>query len=211
MAEVNYPGNTHKAKTEKPEKKIEQVTKSVAVQRKKPLGRKIAETMTGDDAQSVGNYILFDVIIPAAKAMISDATSQGVERMLFGEVRRGRPSSSSRGPAYTSYNRMSSGHPGGRAFEPDGPRRDISRRARVNHEFSEIILATRGEAEEVLDRLGDLVDTYDFATVSDLYELVGITGSFTDDKWGWADLRGAEIRRVREGYLLNLPKTQPAD
>ena len=209
MAEVNYPSNTHKNPKDEPEKKkVEQVVQA-ATQRKKPLGRRIAETMTGDDAHSVGSYILFEVIIPAAKSMISDATSQGVERMLFGEVRRGRPSTT-RGPAYTSYNRYSSS-PGGRAFEPDGPRRDISRRARVNHDFQEIILESRGEGEMVLENLGNLLDTYGMATVSDMYDLVGITGNFTDNKWGWTDLRGAEVRRVREGYLLNMPRPVALD
>lgn len=77
------------------------------------------------------------------------------------------------------------------------------------HDFSDIILASRADAEEVLDRLRDLVSQYDVATVNDLYDLVGLTGEFTDDKWGWTDLRTASVRVVRGGYLLNLPRTQP--
>ena len=85
----------------------------------------------------------------------------------------------------------------------------MSTRDKATHNFDGIILESRREAEEVIDRLGDLIDNYDAATVSDLYELVGITGSFTDDKWGWTDIRSAGIRRVREGYLLQLPRTEP--
>lgn len=202
---VNYPGNSHKNKDKKPAtsaKKVEKVISGEAIQRKKTLGSKIRETLTGEDARSVGAYILFDVIIPAAKAMLADAASQGAERMLFGES-RGRRSSGVK-PGYTSYNRMYN-----RDERP--PRRDLSQRARATHDFAEVVLSSRGEAEEVLDRLNDLIDTYDMATVSDLYDLVGITGSFTDDKWGWFDLRGATIRPVREGYLILLPKTQPLD
>lgn len=206
---VNYTGNSHKIKESKTEtsgreKKVEKVISGEAVKRQKPLGRKVAETFAGDDVQSVGNYILFDVVLPAAKAMISDAASQGVERLLFGDsARSAKPGNRS---GYTSYNRMYSGG-ASTASKP----REISRRARTNHEFDEVILTTRGEAEEVLERLGDLVDEYDSATVSDLYDLVGITGSFTDDKWGWTDLRTAGVSRVREGYLLSLPRTQPLD
>lgn len=207
---TNYSSNSHKdrEKAEKTKREpVEKVITGEVVQRKKPLSRKIAETFTGDDMHSVGHFILFDVILPAAKAMISDAASQGVERMLFGDSRRRNGimgGSKPGGGNHTSYNRMYS----------DGNvsvSRSMSHRARASHDFDEIVLATRGEAEDVLDRLGDLVDNYDVATVSDLYDLVGITGNFTDDKWGWTDLRGSDVRRVREGYMLILPKTQPID
>lgn len=200
----SYPSNSHKTREGKtrsePPKKVERVTENEAIQRKKPLSRKIAETFTGEDAKSAGMYILMDVLIPAAKNMISDAVSQGVERMLFGES---RPRSSSSRSSYTSY---------GKAYSTSSSRnepRTLSRRARATHDFGEIVLASRPEAEEVLDRLQGIIDQYDFATVSDLYELVGITGSFTDNKYGWGDLRGANVRYVRDGYLLDLPPTSP--
>lgn len=210
----NYKPNSHKTRgdskseerAEKP--KVEKVISGTATKRKKSLGSKVKETFTGDDAGTVGEYILFDVVIPAAKSMISDAVSQGIERMLFGDIRR-RPNGGPRvGTNYTSYNRVSSsGGSPGRAFEPDGPRRSMTRKARATHDFDEIVLGSRGEAEQVIERLTDLVSTYDVATVSDLYDMVGITGSFTDDKWGWYDLREAQVTRIREGYLLSLPKT----
>jgi hypothetical protein len=87
--------------------------------------------------------------------------------------------------------------------------RDISRRARAGHEFDEIILESRAEAELVLEKLADLIEQYEVATVADLYELVGITASHTDLKWGWDDMRDAGVDRVRSGgYLLALPKTK---
>jgi hypothetical protein len=50
--------------------------------------------------------------------------------------------------------------------------------------------------------------TFDYgqASISDLYELVGITANFTDNKWGWTDLRSSSVSRARDGYLLNLPR-----
>lgn len=207
---TNYPSNSYKSREggdtpAKPEKKVvEKVTTGEVVKRKKPLGRKIVESFTGDDVQSVGSYILMEVLLPAAKTMISDAASQGVERLLFGDSRP-RSGSTRIGPGYTNYNRMHS------SSRRDEPVRTISRSARASHDFGEVILQTRGEAEDVLDRLTALVDQYDIATVSDLYELVGITGQFTDDKWGWANLRGSNIRRVRDGYLIELPRPEPID
>lgn len=210
---MNYPGNSNKDKAGKPDKNIQQVTSVAAVQRKKSIFKRIGETFSGDDAQSVGSYILFDVIIPAAKNMLSDAVSQGIERLLFGESSR-RSGSRRNGGSYTSYNRMYSG--GGSSSSAPWSRdrdepRQISKRARAQHDFDEIILQTRGEAEEVLDRLGDLIDNYEVATVSDLYELVGITGSYVDDKWGWMEISSANVQQVRAGFLLNLPRPVPID
>jgi hypothetical protein len=204
---VNYPGNSHKSKSSdpsKPEKNIEKIITGEAIQRKKTLGSKFKEVLSGEDARSVGAYILFDVIIPAAKSMLADAATQGLERILFGDSRR---SSSSTRTGYTSYNNMYKPRQSGSSSQ----RLELSQRARATHNFGEVVLSSRGEAEEVLDRLTALIDQYQVATVSDLYDLVGITGSFTDDKWGWFDLRGSGINRVREGYLINLPQTQPID
>lgn len=201
----NLPGNSNKAKAEeaaKSDKKVERVTSGEVIARKKPLGRKIAETFAGDDAQSVGQYILFDVVIPAAKSMLSDAVSQGIERLLFGAgAPRSVPGRS--GGRYTPYNKVSKD-------KSDGSRQ-LSQRARANHNFDEVVLESRPEATMVIEQLTALVDDYDVATVADLYELVGITGDFTDNKWGWFDLRGTTIRRVKEGYLIELPRVQPID
>lgn len=87
----------------------------------------------------------------------------------------------------------------------------MSRAARATHNFDEIILPTRREAEEVLNFLFDLLTRYDTVSISDLYELVGETGQFTDEKWGWNDLTGASVTRVRDGYLLNLPRPVTID
>ena len=77
--------------------------------------------------------------------------------------------------------------------------------------YDDIILDTRREAEEVLDRMQDLIDNYGMVSVADLYDLVGINGSYTDNKYGWTHLRSADVQHVREGYLLKLPKALPFD
>lgn len=214
MTEVSssaYPANSHKARngntTETTErKKIDKVINGDAVKRKKGLGRKMAETFTGDDVHSVGTYILFDVIMPAAKTMVSDAVSQGIERMLFGDG--ARRTSSKSGVGHTSYNRM---YNAGASRDNRSSDRPTASRTRVDHEFDEVILETRGEAEEVMDLLMDLIQNYDVVTVSDLYDSVGISGSYTNDKWGWTNLKGAGIRRVRAGYLIDLPRPVALD
>lgn len=209
---IQYPGNSKYIKPkadeeQEPEKDIPRVVTGKVIQRKKPLARKIVENFTGDDIGSVGQYILMDVMLPAAKSMISDAMSQGIERLLFGDSRPRAGTTRVGGGSFTSYNRMYSGNA---RVENNSPR-TLSHKARANHDFGEVILQSRGEAEEVLDTLVATVEKYSVATVSDLYQTVGITGSFTDDKWGWTDLRGSAVRRVSNGYLIELPAPTPID
>ena len=90
-----------------------------------------------------------------------------------------------------------------------GPQRVMSRQARARHDFDEIILESRTEAEEVIDKLYEVISRYESATVADLYQLVGLSSSHTDYKWGWTDIRGAGVSRSRDGYVLDLPEPIP--
>jgi len=206
------PSNSNKDKVPVPKERPE-ITKitSMGVTRKKPLGRKIKESFMGDDAQSVGSYILFDVVIPSAKSLILDMFTQGLERSLYGDshgrskLNRDRLSSGNR----TSYQKMYNGSPDTRGSRDE--RRELSTRERSEHNFDDVILANRGEAEEVLEKLQDLINDYDQAAVADMYMLIGITPSYTDNKWGWTDIRGSRVDAVRGGYLLVLPRTTQLD
>lgn len=187
-------------------KEIKKVVTGEVKTRKKSLGKRFLETFTGDDSKTVVQYVFFDIIIPGAKDMVADAVSQGIERKLFGEVRSRSRRGGYGGGGHTAYNRMSGA--GRDIFRRDDPRErpSISKRARATHNFNEIILETRPEAMEVVDQMYTLLSQYEVVTVADLYELLGETGEFTDDRYGWTDLRGTDIARVREGYLLDLPR-----
>ncbi len=214
-----FPSNSHRSKSapvtdEKPSKDDKQVTKVVTnkvSQRKKPISKRLSETFFGGDAAGVGQYIMMDVILPAMKDALSDAVSQGIDRILFGESRssgRTRHARSENRNGFVSYNRFANNQRDSRRDEP----RQMSRRARSTHNFDEIVLATRVEADNVLTRMDDLIERYGEATVADLYGLVDITASHTDDKWGWKeDLHAARVQRIRDGYLLNMPRPEPLD
>lgn len=206
-----FPSNSkivQKPEEEPEPKKVEKVVEGTVVRRKKPWHKKVAALFVGDDMQTVGQYLTFEVLLPAIKDTIVDVATQGVERMFYGEVRsvhrKGPRHNSSNYTNYTSYSRYQT------QAERRPGRPEISKRARANHDFDEIILKTRGEAQEVIDRLYDLVAKYDSASVADLYDLVGASSAYTDDKWGWTDLRGAGATRLSRGggYLLDLPQPE---
>lgn len=198
-----FPANKSKIPTRpgvaKEEAPREKIVQGEVIRRKKPLGRRFSEAFLGGDARSVGEYVVLDVLIPAAKDTIADAVSQGVERMVFGEVRstarRHRTTS-----GYTPYGSASRN----RASEP----RMMSRANRARHNFEEIIIETRVEATEIIENMMRDIDKYGQISVAALYEMVGITSSHIDMKWGWVDATDFGLRRVREGYLLDLPKPE---
>lgn len=196
------------------QKRLDKIVAGDVIRQKKPITRRIREWLIGDSSQSVLEYVLVEVLIPAAKDAIADATIQGVEHKLFGDERRHSRKRSGRrneerDRLYVDYRRYSSSRDDRPPFPKDRDR--LSKRARANHDFDEIILATRAEALEVVDRLSAAIDKYDSVTVADLYELLGLDRSYTDIKWGWTDLRSAGVRRVGRGYLLDLPRPEPLD
>jgi hypothetical protein len=214
---MDYQSNSHKNKDkvvppEKQEpKNLDKIVEGTVVRRKKPLGRRIKDTFIDGDAKNVKAYVIADVMVPAAKDMIWDVISSATERMLFGEVRGGRRNQATHvvNMGRVAYNKMSSNYQSQNSRYQKDEGAPLSRRARANHDFKDIILSSRAEGEEVLERLFSLVSQYEFASVADLYSILGITPEFTDDTWGWSDIRGAGISRVKGGYLLDLPVPEP--
>ncbi len=189
------------------EKRVQRVVQGEVIRRKTPLGRRMSQNLLGGNAQSVWGYMFGEVVIPAVRDMVADAVTGGVERMIFGDSSSTRGRRSRGSTSHTPYHQMSSRG----ARQRDEPRREISRRARSMHDFQEIILEGRAEAEEVLDRLFELIRKFDSASVADLYGMVGIPAHYTDDKYGWVDLGNARPVRVRGGYLLDLPQPEVLD
>jgi hypothetical protein len=77
--------------------------------------------------------------------------------------------------------------------------------------IDDMLFATRVEAETVLIKMYDLLEGYEFVSVRDLHSLIGWSSSYIDEKWGWTNLNGSDIRRDRDGYTLTLPDTVPLD
>lgn len=197
-----YKANSHKSKTEQsdsvPEKKVEKVIAGTVKSKKKGELQKFADVFISEDVDKVKSYILMDVLIPAVKKAISDIVTNGIDMVLYGETGRTKKNSPGSKVSYRSY------------YDKRDDRRDYdSPRTRTGYSYDDIILDNRGEAEDVLSKMDELISTYDFASVADLYDLVGITGNYTDNKYGWTDIRSASVVRVREGYMLKLPKALP--
>lgn len=195
--------NSHKYKTEQKEaveekKNIEKIVTGQVKTKKKSEFSKWAGTFISEDAKNVKSYILTDVVIPGIKKIICDTVVNTIETLFYGGSRRGSSSSIASKVSYRDYSRRSD------------DRRDTSEaRTKTGYNYDDIVVESRGEAEDVLCRMGEIIEEYGHVSVADLYDLVGITGNYTDNKYGWTNVRNADVRRVRDGYMLLLPKVLP--
>ena len=189
-----------KENTTLPEKKIQQITTGKVRVKKKSEMSKFKDVFISEDVSNVKSYIFMDVLVPAVKKAISDIVRDGIDMILYGDTKRSNRSSNA---SYVSYRDYS-----------NRDRRDDCRngsRNRSGYSYDDVILETRGEAEDVLTRMDELIETYGVVSVADMYDLVGKTCNYTDNKYGWKNIRTAEPIRVRDGYMLKLPKAGPID
>jgi hypothetical protein len=70
----------------------------------------------------------------------------------------------------------------------------------------EIVLPTKNDAEVVMEHLFQFIVLHDVVSVGDLYEAVGVIGTYEDTKWGWSNLAGSGVKKTPQGYQLVLPK-----
>lgn len=215
----NFPSNSQRARQQREEPpaiaassrpKVQKVIEGEVIHRKKSFGKKVKEMFFNHDGQTVGEYLREDIFLPAIRDLVYDIVVGGAQRSLFPDGAAPRRGTNNRfGPATGRVNYGAfSQQPVGGAPRTDPRQPPMSPRGRATHDFSEILIPSRPEAEMVLEQLFAFLDQYQSVTVADLLESVGISSNFTDRAWGWTDLRGSSVSRARNGYyMLNLPPT----
>lgn len=177
-------------KTEK--KKIERVTTGKVKVKKKTGLQKMAGALFAEDAEKVKSYILMDVLLPTIADGITDILKRSVDA-IFGRKSSGGGSRASKF-SYISY-----------YDNPD--RRGTTAKSRGVYDYDDIIFDSRGEAEEVLDRMDELVGSYGNVSVAEFYDLAGVSSEYTSNRYGWTDIHTAKIVRVSgDGYMIKLPR-----
>ena len=192
-----YKSNSHKSKEVDERKKVGKVVKGKVKTKKKSGITKFTDVFISEDVSSVKSYIIGEVLIPAMKKALSDIVTNGIDMILYGESGVNKRKTPGSRVSYTNY------------YDRRDRDRYDDRRIRTGYDFDDIILDSRGEAEDVLSRMDELIDNYGIVSVADFYDLCGITGSYTDNKYGWTDIRSAQVVRVRDGYKIKLPRALP--
>ena len=205
MATVNidsFKSNSYKSKeNEKVRKPKIKAPVAKAKTQKKPLGRKMKDIFINSDATNAKEYLLFEIIVPSIKETIVSVGNNALE-LIFGVSPKKKKNSSGE-PSYAAFYKSS---------KSTTEKKDVySFRSNNRYSTDDVIFETKGDAVEVLEVLTEALDLYGNVTVADFKDAIGVTGDFIDNKWGWVDLRGSTIKRVRDGYLLVLPEPIAVD
>ena len=200
MAKVNFEPNSHKYREEQKEKEtkrteLKPVVKGKVRAKKKSGLRKAADSLVEEPASNVFSYLISDVIVPAAKKTLSDVVQNGLDMFLYGETGSRDRNRNNRSATYVSY----------RDYSEDRNRPTTRRNLHDDYNFDDIVFDYRSDVEEVLNQLGDIIDTYGKATVADLYDLVDMSCAYTANRYGWTNLSAASVESVRDGYILKMP------
>jgi hypothetical protein len=202
----DFKPNSHRFKQEQDNnterKKVEKVVSGTAKTKKKSEIHKFTDIFLAEDFSSVKDFIVSEILLPSAKKLVTDVVKDGIDTLIYGSPSyRDRGSNTFRAP-YVSYGKMTD-------------RRDeraYASRPRNGYNYDDVVLKNRGDAEVVLRQLDELMETYRVVRVADLYDLVGLQHNYTDNNYGWTNIRNAEIVRLRDGdYMIKMPRAIPLD
>lgn len=210
MAEIpDYKPNTKKYKEAQADKqlvekkKVNKVISGTAKVKKKSELRKFADNFISEDVDSVKTYVIRDVVIPSIIDLVEDIVVGGIRTLLRGESGRrdSRDRRSSGSPSYVNYTRYSD-------RRDDRSYRDGQ--TRRGYGYDDVVVNSRADAEAVIEQMDGIVDTYGMVSVADLYDLVGMSSNYTDNNYGWTNIRNAEPVRLRDGgWMIKMPKAIP--
>ena len=182
---------------------------------KPSVGKKVLAEFLEQDANDIKQYVWKDVMIPTIKETLCNI----VELLLFGSTSRGRRSSNRGGndnrTSYSSYYYYGSGNDDKRysSREDRGSRpsglNDILFRGVDDPNAPPDIRQAGIEAHDAKDGIEEWLAQYGVLTIDAMYDICNIKRQYsdhTDIKWGWREGAVFETRRVRDGYVLVLPK-----
>ena len=183
-------------------KRVKQIT--VGKTRKQGLVGRFARYILEDTIESARDRAFSDIIRPGLKSLIFDTGIELLAVLIYGNTESGfrGPQSRSRAyypdrTSYTSYYKGTTSKSDSRASYRDIPQ-----------DPDDVIVPSHQAANAVLRELDDNIFRYGQVSIADLYDCVGMTSDWTDNRYGWTSLRGATIRPVREGFMIVMPPTQ---
>ena len=185
--------------------KVRQVGKGKV--RKQSLLKKFARYIFEDTVESAKEKALEEVIKPGLQSLIFDTGTELLSLLIFGSS--GEPS---RGHRSRFGGRKSEKTSYGKYYDEKNRRKAQRESYRdVPKDPDEIIMDTRSEARDALIELDMAIQKFGQASIADFYDIVGVTGEWTDNRYGWTSLRGARVRPVRDGFIIELPPTEILD
>lgn len=201
MDTFNYQPNSYKAKAEQQEraadnKRVEKVVKGNVKTKKKSEAAKLGNTLKGG-LKDAASYIVKDVLIPSGKKLFVEMVNSGANILAYGSAKQ-----SDRRPSVVDKVSF-------RKYWDEPSRRVDDHRSQSRFDYDEMTFTDKNDALAVIDGLDDMIATYGFAKVSDLYALVGKSCEYTCEYYGWDNLSTARVVGTSEGYVLDMPRVIP--
>lgn len=191
--------------TNEQEKVVAQVKKPRLPIKKKEKSwlDRLAGVFIGEDFNMVGDYLLWEVLIPAAKDTISEMVSTGIKRLLYG---------GGKASGFERTNRF-----GGRAkdegrlvpYDKYSSGSSEGRKRKTRFEVAEIPFDTKEEASAILNAMEDILEEEDVVSIADYYALAEYDdGDYTDTEYGWTieQISRARPQRHRDGWTIVFPR-----
>jgi len=209
---MEFNGNSNasrqnKVNAEIPEEKgITPITDHVKI-RKSSEFKKFTKQFISEDISSVKGHIISDVVIPSIQKLVSDLIRNTVDGIIYGV--RGIKSDSPGMRNIYNYNKAGLSYYSGGVPLNQIPQSQYARG--INYSVNDVEFADRGDAEEVLYALRDSIERYGLVSIGDFYDMISQKHTHTDLKYGWRDLRDAEVVRMRGAFQIKFPKIVPLD
>lgn len=179
--------------------------------KEKSLGEKVAETFIAEDVESVGTYVVKDVIIPAIKDVLFNSITESLSMIIFGRESGGSARRGSR-----PYNSMYKGASYNSSTSRSSAASNIKDVAQITFNSRRLAQLVLNEMQIVMESeyaavsISDYVDIVERVLREEGEDLSGFKPSRNwayDNKFGWTDLSGVRPQLTRDGrYALSLPK-----
>lgn len=200
----DYKPNSHRFKEEQKnpqstseEKKFDKVVTGAVKTRKKSGILRFVDVFISEDIHNVKDYLINEVGMPMLKKGLMGALDMMLNGGSIGYADR-------RSSSRVTYNRYYD--------DPRDNRRSNDRdQPRPRFDRDVIIFETRRDAEAILRDMLDALEEYKIVSVADMYDMADLPQPHTGNRYGWTNLRNAEVIRDREGWIINLPKAMPID
>lgn len=196
-AKAEAEANSKKTEDEKPSSNNKRIVQGEVKIRKPNEFREFVRAFIVDDIRNVAKKAVYDFFIPSLKATFYKTLTNGLG-MLFGINPDSAGNVNATKVAYTQFSAKNT------STNQPSPSENKTRSA---FNLSDIIIPTRYEAEAVIERIHDLLNSYGVVSVTDVYEMINVDVPYTLVKYGWKSLPTNIVPYpVDGGYVIRLPK-----
>lgn len=165
------------------------------VEKKEGFGSRLFHSFVETSREEVIDYLVQDVLIPGAK----DAFMDMMDMLLYNKGSSGRRRG--RTDDYTMHYKSKKG-------ETKRRKRDREEDERRVTDYRDIVLKNRDDAYEIVDQLHYRVEELGAASIADLLDLVDLPTKPSDNDFGWQRKSDISVRRVSNGFLIDVPKAR---